>query len=391
MEGRRELERIHTVIIGGGQSGLSVGYHLARRGLPFVILDANARVGDSWRHRWDSLRLFTPARFNGLDGWPFPAAPDVFPTKDEMADYLESYAAHFSLPVRARTRVTKLSKRDGTFIVDTDSGSIAADQVVVAMATYQASRIPRLAKELDPSIVQLHSGAYRNPAQLREGGVLLVGAGNSGAEIAIEVARTHRTWMSGRDVGEVPFRISSWVGQHLLAPFVLRVLFHRILTVNTPLGRKVRPGVLSRGGPLIRTRRSNLRTAGVERVVRVAGVKDGWPVLTDGRVMSDVANVIWCTGYHAGFDWIDLPVLDEDGEPRHERGLVASEPGLYFVGLHFLYAFSSTMIHGVGRDASRVVDAIVRRTAESVGTADSYGVRTSGSGLQASRSPETVA
>ena len=391
MEGRRELERIHTVIIGGGQSGLSVGYHLARRGLPFVILDANARVGDSWRHRWDSLRLFTPARFNGLDGWPFPAAPDVFPTKDEMADYLESYAAHFSLPVRARTRVTKLSKRDGTFIVDTDSGSIAADQVVVAMATYQASRIPRLAKELDPSIVQLHSGAYRNPAQLREGGVLLVGAGNSGAEIAIEVARTHPTWMSGRDVGEVPFRISSWVGQHLLAPLVLRVLFHRILTVNTPLGRKVRPGVLSRGGPLIRTRRSNLRTAGVERVVRVAGVKDGWPVLTDGRVMSDVANVIWCTGYHAGFDWIDLPVLDEDGEPRHERGLVASEPGLYFVGLHFLYALSSTMIHGVGRDASRVVDAIVRRTAESVGTADSYGVRTSGSGLQASRSPETVA
>ena len=391
MEGRRELERIHTVIIGGGQSGLSVGYHLARRGLPFVILDANARVGDSWRHRWDSLRLFTPARFNGLDGWPFPAAPDVFPTKDEMADYLESYAAHFSLPVRARTRVTKLSKRDGAFIVDTDSGSIAADQVVVAMATYQASRIPRLAKELDPSIVQLHSGAYRNPAQLREGGVLLVGAGNSGAEIAIEVARTHRTWMSGRDVGEVPFRISSWVGQHLLAPFVLRVLFHRILTVNTPLGRKVRPGVLSRGGPLIRTRRSNLRTAGVERVARVAGVKDGWPVLTDGRVMSDVANVIWCTGYHAGFDWIDLPVLDEDGEPRHERGLVASEPGLYFVGLHFLYALSSTMIHGVGRDASRVVDAIVRRTAESVGTADSYGVRTSGSGLQASRSPETVA
>jgi len=386
MNGQRDLERIHTVIIGGGQSGLSVGYHLARRGLPFVILDANARVGDSWRHRWDSLRLFTPARFNGLDGWPFPAAPDVFPTKDEMADYLESYAAQFSLPVRARTRVTKLSKRDGAFIVDTDSGSIAADQVVVAMATYQAPKVPAFARDLDPAIIQIHSREYRNPGQLREGGVLLVGAGNSGAEIAIEVARTHRTWMSGRDVGEVPFRISSWVGRHLLAPLVLRVVFHRILTVNTPLGRKVRPGVLSRGGPLIRTRRSNLRTAGVERVARVAGVKDGRPILADGRVMNDVANVIWCTGYHTGLDWIDLPVLDEDGEPRHERGLVPSEPGLYFVGLHFLYAFSSTMIHGVGRDASRVVDAIVKRTAESVGTADSYGVRTSGSGLQASRS-----
>ena len=377
MNGQRDLERIHTVIIGGGQSGLSVGYHLARRGLPFVILDANARVGDSWRHRWDSLRLFTPARFNGLDGRPFPAAPDVFPTKDEMADYLESYTAQFSLPVRTRTRVTKLSKRDGTFIVDTDSGSIAADQVVVAMATYQAPKIPAFARDLDPAIVQIHSREYRNPGQLREGGVLLVGAGNSGAEIAIEVARTHRTWMSGRDVGEVPFRISSWVGRHLLAPFVLRVLFHRILTVNTPLGRKARPGVLSRGGPLIRTRQSNLRAAGVERVGRVTGVADGRPVLADGRVMNDVANVIWCTGYHAGFDWIDLPVLDEHGEPRHESGLVPSEPGLYFVGLHFLYAFSSTMIHGVGRDASRVVDAIVRRTAESVGTADSYGFQAS--------------
>jgi putative flavoprotein involved in K+ transport len=378
MEGQRNLERIQTVVIGGGQAGLSVGYHLAQRGLPFVILDANQRVGDSWRHRWDSLRLFTPARFDGLDGLAFPAAPDAFPTKNEMADYLESYAARFSLPVRTRTRVTKLSKRDGTFIVDTDCGSIAADQVVVAMATYQASRIPGFAKELDPSIVQLDSGAYRNPAQLREGGVLLVGAGNSGAEIALEVARTHRTWMSGRDVGQVPFRIGSWVGRHLLAPFVLRVLFHRILTVDTPLGRKVRPGLLSRGGPLIRTRRSNLMTAGVERVARVTGVAEGRPVLADGRVMNDVANVIWCTGYHAGLDWIDLPVLDEHGEPRHERGLVLSEPGLYFVGLHFLYAFSSTMIHGVGRDASRVVDAIAERMAESVGTADGYGLQAAG-------------
>jgi putative flavoprotein involved in K+ transport len=378
MDGQRDLEHIHTVIIGGGQSGLSVGYHLARRGLPFVILDANSRIGDVWRHRWDSLRLFTPARFNGLDGWPFPAAPDAFPTKDEMADYLESYAARFSLPVRNGTRVTKLSRRDSTFIVDTNAGQIEAEQVVVAMATYQAPKVPAFARDLDPAIVQIHSCEYRNPGQLRDGGVLLVGAGNSGAEIAIEAARTHRTWMSGRDVGEVPFRISSWVGRHLLAPFVLRVVFHRVLTVNTPLGRKVRPGVLSRGGPLIRTRRSNLRTAGVERVARVTGVKDGQPVLADGRVMSDVANVIWCTGYHAGLDWIDLPVLDEHGEPRHERGLVPSEPGLYFVGLHFLYALSSTMIHGVGRDASRVVDAIVRRTAESVGTADGYGLQAAG-------------
>jgi putative flavoprotein involved in K+ transport len=189
--------------------------------------------------------------------------------------------------------------------------------------------------------------------------------------------------MSGRDVGQVPFRIGSWIGRHLLAPIVLRVVFHRILTVNTPLGRKVRPGVLSRGGPLIRTRRGDLMSAGVERVARVSGVSDGRPLLADGRVMKDVANVIWCTGYHAGLDWIDLPVFDEHGEPRHERGLVPGEPGLYFVGLHFLYALSSTMIHGVGRDASRVVDAIVKRTAESARTEDGYGLQASGSGLRA--------
>src|SRR6188768_417569 len=169
MEGQRNLERIHTVVIGGGQSGLSVGYHLARRGLPFVILDANSRVGDAWRHRWDSLRLFTPARFDGLDGLPFPAAPDAFPTKDEMADYLESYAARFSLPVRSGTRVMKVSKRGGAFIVDTDAGEIEAEQVVVAMATYQAPTIPAFARDLDPAIVQIHSREYRNPGQLRPG------------------------------------------------------------------------------------------------------------------------------------------------------------------------------------------------------------------------------
>ena len=386
MEGHRDLERIPTVVIGGGQSGLSVGYHLARRGLPFVILDANQRVGDSWRHRWDSLRLFTPARFDGLDGWPFPAAPDVFPTKDEMAAYLEAYATRFSLPVRSGTRVKKLSRRGSAFFVDTGTGEIEARQVVVATATYQAPKVPGFAKDLDPAIVQIHSSAYRNPSQLREGGVLLVGAGNSGAEIAMEVARTRRTWMSGPDVGQVPFRISSRIGGGLLLPFLLRVVFHRILTVDTPLGRKVRPGALTGAAPLIRTKRGELLAAGVERVARVSGVADGLPVLADGRVMKDVANVIWCTGYHAGLDWIDLPVFDEHSEPRHERGLVPGEPGLYFVGLHFLYAFSSTMIHGVGRDASRVVDAIVSRTAEAVRTVDGYGLRTSGPGLQASGS-----
>ena len=361
----RQPERIQTVVIGGGQAGLSVGYHLARRKLPFVILDAHARIGDNWRERWDSLRLFTAARYDGLAGQPFPASPTKFPTKNEMADYLEAYAKRFSLPVRSGVKVDRLSRRGRTFVVSAGDREIEADQVVVAMSNYQVPRVPGFGKDLDPAIVQLHSIDYKNQAQLRDGGVLIVGAGNSGAEIAVETVRKgHHVWLSGRGTGHVPFRVDGLAGRTILVRLVLRVLFHRILTVDTPLGRKVRPKVTSQGGPLIRVKPNDLTAAGVERVPRVAGVKDGKPLLDDGRVL-DVANVIWCTGFHPGFSWIDLPVFGADGEPLHQRGIAASEPGLYFVGLHFLYAFSSTMIHGVGRDADRVAATIEARVRES--------------------------
>ena len=354
-------KRFLVVVIGAGQAGLSVGYHLARRGVPFVILDANERVGDSWRNRWDSLRLFTPAEFDGLDGMPFPAPPDSFPTKNEMADYLESYAKRFELPVRSGVRVDRLSKRADRYVVEAGDLRFETAHVVVAMASYQKRRVPSFARELDPAIVQIHSSEYRNLSQLRPGGVLLVGAGNSGAEIALEVAKSHPTWMSGRDTGHIPFRIDGLPARLLLRRLVLRFLFHWVLTVNTPIGRKVRPKIVSQGGPLIRIKPEDLTAVGVERVPRVESVKDGKPLLADGRVL-DVENVVWCTGFHPGFSWIDLPIFDEHGEPRHEAGLVAGEPGLYFVGLHFLYAMSSTMIHGVGRDAERIAEAIAART-----------------------------
>ena len=233
--------RIQTVVIGGGQAGLSVGYHLARRGLEFVILESHRRVGDSWRQRWDSLRLFTPARFDGLVGMPFPAPPDTFPTKDEMADYLEAYAAHFNLPVQTGVTVDRLTRRGAVYAVSAGDRQFEADHVIVAMSDYQRCRVPSFARDLDPAIVQLHSADYRNLSQLRPGGVLVVGAGNSGADIALEAARGgHRTWMSGRDVGHVPFRIDSFAGRLLLVRLVLRGLFHRVLTVNTPMGRKLR-------------------------------------------------------------------------------------------------------------------------------------------------------
>ena len=372
MNNNRTSERVQVVVIGGGQAGLSVGYCLAQRNLSFVILEANARIGDSWRRRWDSLRLFTPAKYDGLIGLPFPAPAFSFPTKDEMADYLEAYAKHFNLPVRTGVRVDRLWRDNGRYIVEAGDLRVEADHVVVAMATYQAPRIPDFASELDPGIAQLHSSTYKNVGQLRPGDVLIVGAGNSGADIAIDVARSHRTWISGRHPGNVPFHIESRISRFIL-PILFRVVFHRILTVATPMGRRARPSIISKGGPLIRVKPADLAAAGVERTPRVTGVRDGKPLLADGRVL-DVTNVIWCTGFHPGLSWVDLPqsVYGADGEPVHDRGVVPGEPGFYFVGLHFLYSFSSTMIHGVARDAERIADTIRARV--QAGTAGRPGV-----------------
>src|SRR5262249_23068126 len=294
--------------IGGGQAGLSVGYHLARRNVPFLILDASERVGDTWRSRWDSLRLFTPARFAGLDGKPFPAPPDSFPTKDDMADYLEAYAREFALPIRNGVRVERLSRQDERFLVVAHDRQFEADNVIVAMSSLQRPRTPPFASELDAAIVQLHAIDYRSPAQLENGAVLVVGAGNSGAEIALETVGGHQTWLAGRDTGPVPFRIEGLAARLVLSRLVLRVVFHRILTVSNPLGRAARPKMMKNATPLIRVKPKDLAAAGVQRLPRVTDVRNGRPLLEDGRVL-DVANVIWCTGFHPGFSWIDLPVF----------------------------------------------------------------------------------
>jgi putative flavoprotein involved in K+ transport len=363
----REPEHVETVVIGGGQAGLSVGHHLARRGRPFLILDAHRRVGDAWRKRWDSLRLFTPARYDALAGMPFPAPDHSFPTKDEVADYLEAYATQLQLPVRTGVRVDRLSREDGGFVVAAGDRSWAADNVVVAMSTFQVPRVPPFATELRPEIVQLHSAGYRNPSQLQEGGVLVVGAGNSGAEIALEVAGRHLTWLAGKESGHVPFRIEGAAARYVFQPLLFRVIGHRVLTVDTPIGRRLRPRLLSHAAPLVRVKPKDLTAAGVRRVPRVIGVHDGHPQLADQQIL-EVANVIWCTGFGPDFSWIDLPVFGDDGhEPRHYRGIVASQPSLYFVGLHFLYAMSSGFLPGIDRDAEHIARAILARAGPTSG------------------------
>jgi putative flavoprotein involved in K+ transport len=352
-------QRVETIIVGGGQAGLSIGYQLARRELPFLILDAGERIGDSWRQRWDSLRLFTPARYDGLAGMPFPAPARQYPTKDQMADYLEAYAARFELPVRSGVRVDRLSRNiGGGYVLSAGARRFEADNVVVAGSSWQRPRVPTCAGELDPDIVQLHSAEYRSPDQFQDGDLLVVGAGNSGAEIALDAAHGRGVWLSGRDVGQIPFRIDSLAGR-LLVPVVLRGVFHRVLTTRTPMGRKKRAEALSHGLPLVRARPSDLAARGIERVPRLAGVSDGRPRLEDGRVL-DAANVVWCTGFDPDLDWIDLPGVAHD-DPVTERGVVADHPGLYFVGLLFLYSVSSAMVHGLARDAEHVATHIARR------------------------------
>jgi putative flavoprotein involved in K+ transport len=352
-------ENFETVIIGGGQAGLAVGYHLARRERSFVILEANERIGDNWRKRFDSLRLYSPARYDGLPGWPVPLDACTYPTKDQIADYLEAYAQRFELPVITGIGVDSLRRDGDRYLVRAGAHRFAADNVVVASGTFQEPKVPGFASELDPAITQLHSDDYRNPSQLQDGPVLVVGAAHSGADIALEVASTHQTLLAGRVHGQLPFDIEGRAARAVLP--VMWFMANRVLTVKTPLGRKMRPKIRSGGGPLLRVKRAHLDAASVERTeARVAGVRDGRPVLDDGRVV-DVANVIWCTGFGKDVSWIDIPVTGEDGWPEQTRGAVESSPGLYFAGLPFLTAFASMLIGGVGRDAERVAKQIAAR------------------------------
>jgi putative flavoprotein involved in K+ transport len=350
-------QQLGTVVIGGSQAGLAVGYYLKQRGLPFVILDENDRIGDAWRKRWDSLRLFTPGRYDGLPGMAFPGSPWAYPTKDETADYLEAYARAFELPVRTGVKVDRLSKTEDRFEVRCSQHTLFAENVVVATGAFHNPRVPSFARELDQSIVQLHSKEYRNRSQIKEGGVLVVGAGNSGAEIALELAPHHQTWLSGPDTGQEPARAGSRL-DHLLTPLMWFAATR--LTVKTALGRKLRDRFLDppRGIPLGRVRRKDFAPAGIKRVPRTAGVKNRYPLLEDGTVLT-VSNVIWCTGFRPDYHWIDLSLATHNGLPIHDRGIVASCPGLYFIGLLFLYSLSSALVGGVGRDAEHIVDHIV--------------------------------
>jgi putative flavoprotein involved in K+ transport len=360
----KTTDRVDTIVIGAGQAGLAAGYHLSRRGVPFVILDADARVGDHWREHWDSLRLYSPAGWDGLPGMRFPAARFHYPSGLEMGDYLEAYATKFGLPVVSGTRAHSVRRADGPnggYVVTAGDRRFEAQQVIVATGAFNRPQVPDFATELDPAIRQLHSSEYRNPSQLQDGPVLVVGVSHSGADIAYETARTHRTLLAGHTHGQLPFRVIDTWRARFVWPVMVFVASH-ILTMRTPIGRKMAPFVRRGGGPLLRIRSGDLAEAGVERFdARVASVLDGKPVLDDGRVL-DVANVVWSTGFRPDYRWIEIPdFVGEDGWPKGIRG-AATASGLYFLGVPFTYGFTSMLVAGSGRDAGYVVDRIVERT-----------------------------
>jgi putative flavoprotein involved in K+ transport len=345
-----------VIVIGGGQAGLATGFHLARTGLDFVVLDAEHRTGEAWRRRWDSLRLFTPARHDGLPGMPFPAKPGAFPTKDEVADYLVEYVQRFKLPVRHGTKVVRMGQVDRGFEVITPDGTLVADAVVVATGTNPIPRVPTFAQTIDPGVFQIHSSEYLSPDRIPEGTVLVVGFGTSGAEIAEELAHAGRTvTISGEPTFHIPDPLLA-VGGGLYWQ-----ILHNVLTRRSLIGRKVARKALGHGAPLIRISQRRVRAAGVQPVPRITEVASGRPVLADGS-RADPDVIVWCTGFQPDYSWIDLSGLElnEHGWPKVTLGVADGVRGLAFVGIPFQVGLTSSLLGGVGRDSAMVVEQLIR-------------------------------
>lgn len=344
-----------TIIIGGGQAGLSAGYFLKKLGQKFIILTKNQKIGDNWRRRWDSLRLFTPVYYNKLPGMEFPSNnPDYLPDKNETGDFLETYAQKFELPVHLDTEVLKIEGNAHSFVINTRTNSYTSKNVIVATGAFHNPHVPNFSKDFSKNIFQIHSSDYSNPSQLKEGDVLVVGAGSSGLQIATEIKELNhqrKVWLSGPNTGTFPRQILGIDIYHFFAPTVFR-----IPTKSMP-GKIVKAVSYRHGDLVLRPTYKKMIKAGVKRVGRTVGVKNNLPLLDNGNTL-DVSNIVWCTGFRHNFKWIKLDIFDDVGYPLHNRGIIEKFPGIYFLGLHFQYSISSSLLGGVGKDAEFIANYI---------------------------------
>jgi putative flavoprotein involved in K+ transport len=344
-------ELLDVIVVGGSQAGLAIAWHLAREGLRFVVLEAAPEIGHTWRSRWDSLTLFTPTQYDALPGMPFPGPPDTYPSKDPVAEYLKAYVAAFDLPVRLNARVTRLGRTEQGFEIGTDSEALRARQVVVATGPFQVPFVPPAADRLDGSLTQLHSARYRSPQALPAGPVLVVGGGNSGFQIAQELAATRQVDLSiGTKAPMLPQRLA---GKDLFW-WLTRLGLMRV-TADSRLGRRLR----NRPDFIIGSSRRRLRAAGVRFRPGVAGAEGRTVRFADGSML-DVGVVIWATGYRSDYSWIHIPGVAPDGHISHRRG-VTEVPGLYFLGLSWQHTRGSALLGFVQEDASYLADRIAAR------------------------------
>jgi len=346
-------ERRDVVVVGGGQAGLAVGYFLKQHGRDFVILEAADAPAAAWRDRWDSLRLFTPVRYDSLPGPPFPGDPDAYPGRDDVVAYLTDYARELELPVELDSRVRAVRQADGGYAVELDGRTIHAAQVIVATGPFQIPMIPAIADKLDQRVIQLHSTGYRSPEQIPSGPVLVVGGGNTGYQIAAELARTHEVHLSvGARQTPLPQRI---LGRDLFT--YLEALRVMRVTVASRLGSRLQHReTLIGSSPIAARRRHGIRLHG-----RTVGVSGREIRFADGRTLAPGA-VIWATGFRLDHSFVQAPVFDDAGRLVHRRGVTAA-PGLYFVGLPWQHTRGSALLGWVKDDA----EFIAGRVAESAG------------------------
>jgi putative flavoprotein involved in K+ transport len=343
--------RLDVVVVGGSQAGLAMAWHLAQQGLRFVVLEAAPELGHTWRSRWDSLKLFTPAQYDALPGMAFPAPADTYPTKDPVADYLQAYAAAFELPVRLNARVTDLRRAGDEFEVRTAGATYRARQVVVATGPFQVPFVPPAAAKLDASVTQVHSADYRKPQALPEGPVLVVGGGNSGFQIAEELAATRQVDLS--IAAKYPMLPQRPAGRDLFW-WLTRLGLMRV-TVGSRVGRRA-----SRREFIIGTNRRTLERAGVRFRPRLVDAEGRTVRFADHSLLEDVGVVVWATGYRSDHAWIHVPGVVQDGRVVHRRG-VTDVPGLYFLGLSWQHTRGSALLGFVNDDAAYLADRIATR------------------------------